>query len=73
MRAAVTRRAPGNRGTEVHVTLKYDPPGGKLGSWIAWVFGEEPGQQIAEDLRRFKQLAETGEITTTAGQTSCRD
>jgi len=64
--------APGGRGTEVHVTLKYDPPAGKLGSWFAWLFGEDPGQQIAEDLRRFKQLAETGEVATTADQPSCR-
>jgi len=49
---------PLGRGTEVKVTLKYDPPGGKLGSWIAWLFGEEPNMQIAEDLRRFKALAE---------------
>src|SRR5262245_43497596 len=39
------RQAPGGRGTEVHVTLKYDPPGGKLGSWLAWLFGQEPSQQ----------------------------
>jgi uncharacterized membrane protein len=60
------------RGTEVRVTLKYDPPAGKLGSWLAWLFGEEPGRQIREDLRRFKQLVETGEAPTVAGQPSCR-
>lgn len=64
--------APGNRGTEVHVELKYDPPAGRLGSWLAWLFGEEPGQQVQEDLRRFKQLIEAGEIPTVAGQPSCR-
>jgi len=63
---------PHDRGTEVCVTLKYDPPGGKLGSWLAWVFGEEPGQQIREDLRRFKQWMETGEFATIEGQPSCR-
>jgi len=61
-----------NRGTEVRVTLKYDPPGGKLGSWLAWLFGQEPGQQIRADLRRFKQLMEAGEIPTVKGQASCR-
>ena len=50
------------RGTEVMVTLKYDPPAGKLGAWLAWLFGQEPGQQVREDLRRFKQLVEAGEI-----------
>jgi uncharacterized membrane protein len=62
------RPAPGGRGTEVRVRLQYDPPGGKLGSAIAWMFGEEPSQTIQEDLRRFKRLMETGEIPTTAGQ-----
>jgi uncharacterized membrane protein len=57
-----------DRGTEVCVTLKYDLPGGTLGSWLAWMFGEEPGQQIREDLRRFKQWMETGEVATTQGQ-----
>jgi uncharacterized membrane protein len=54
--------APGNRGTEVHVELRYQPPGGKLASWIAKLFGEEPEQQVKGDLRRFKQVMETGEI-----------
>jgi uncharacterized membrane protein len=62
--------APGNRGTEVLVTLKYDPPGGKLGSWLAWLFGEEPGLQIRADLRRFKQSMEAGEFAIVVGQPS---
>jgi uncharacterized membrane protein len=60
--------APGRRGTELRVILKYDPPGGKLGAGIARLFGEAPKQQIQEDLRRFKQVMETGEIPTTHGQ-----
>jgi len=59
-------------GTEVRVHLQYSPPGGKLGAAVAWVFGEEPNIQVREDLRRFKQLLETGEIPTTAGQPSGR-
>ncbi len=47
------------RGTTVRVTLKYDPPAGKLGSLVAKLFGEEPSQQIDEDLERFKQVMET--------------
>jgi uncharacterized membrane protein len=54
--------APGNRGTEIQVDLRYQPPGGKLGSLIAKLFGEEPEQQVKGDLRRFKQVMETGEI-----------
>jgi uncharacterized membrane protein len=64
--------APGGRGTEVHITLKYDPPLGKLGSTVAWLLGEEPSLQIREDLLRLKQLLEAGEIATTAGQPSGR-
>ncbi len=64
--------APGHRGTEVRVTLKYDPPAGKLGGWVASLFGEEPSQQVRADLRRFKQLAEAGEIPTVKGQPSGR-
>ena len=56
------------RGTLVRVKLQYDPPGGKLGAAIAWVFGADPATVIREGLRRFKQLMETGEIPTTEGQ-----
>lgn len=64
--------ATGGRGTEVRVTLKYDPPGGVIGAAIAKLFGEEPAQQVQEDLRRFKQFMETGETATTEGQPSGR-
>lgn len=54
--------APGDRGTEVHVELRYKPPAGPLGAAIAKLFGKEPGQQILSDLRRLKQVLETGEV-----------
>jgi uncharacterized membrane protein len=57
-----------NRGTDVRVNLQYNPPAGKLGAAVARLLGEEPRAQIREDLRRFKQLMETGEIPTTEGQ-----
>lgn len=63
-------RAPGGRGTIMRVELEYRPPGGAAGALIAKLFGEEPEQQIDEDLRRFKWLIETGEIPTTIGQPS---
>jgi uncharacterized membrane protein len=56
------QRAAGNRGTEVHVELRYDPPAGKLGALVAKLFGEEPSQQVSGDLRRLKQVLETGEV-----------
>jgi uncharacterized membrane protein len=54
--------APGNRGTEVHVELRYSPPAGPIGSAVARIIGEEPGVQIAGDLRRFKSILETGDV-----------
>lgn len=60
--------APGGRGTEVRVVVEYIPPGGRIGSAIARIFGEEPRQQIADDLRRFKQIMETGEVVSIEGQ-----
>ena len=54
--------APGGRGTEVRIELEYKPPLGKLGSKVAMLWREEPGQQVMDDLRHFKQVMETGEI-----------
>ena len=51
----------GGRGTEMHVSLMYHPPGGALAAGLAALFGEEPHQQIADDLRRFKRKMEAGE------------
>lgn len=66
------QRAPGGRGTEVCVTLVYAPPLGKLGANLAKLFGEEPSQQLSEDLRRLKCLMEAGEIPMIEGQPSGR-
>jgi uncharacterized membrane protein len=65
-------KAPGDRGTEVKVVLEYNPPGGALAATVAKLFGEEPEQQIGDELRRFKMLMEAGEIATTEGQPSGR-
>ena len=67
------RVGPGGKGTEVKVSLQYNPPGGSVGAWFAKLFGEEPSQQIEQDLRRLKELLETGEIISTAGQPSGRN
>jgi uncharacterized membrane protein len=64
--------APGDRGTEVKVVIEYNPPGGVLGSALAKLFGDEPEQQIGDELNRFKQLMEAGEIATTEGQPAGR-
>ena len=59
------RDAPSGRGTEIHATIVYEPPGGALGKVIATLFQKEPGMQAHRDLRRLKMLLETGEIATT--------
>jgi uncharacterized membrane protein len=56
----------------VRVELKYDPPMGKAGAWLATLLGEDPQSQVKEDLRRWKQVMEAGEMPTVTGQTSCR-
>lgn len=66
------QRAPQGRGTEVKVVIEYNPPGGVVGDAIAKLFGEQPQQQIGDELRRFKMLMEAGEMATTEGQPSGR-
>lgn len=56
------RERSGGRGTEVSVTLMYHPPGGAIGSGLAMLFGQEPSQQVKEDLRVFKQKMEGGAV-----------
>jgi uncharacterized membrane protein len=63
---------PGDLGTEVRVSMQYNPPLGTVGKWLARIAGEDPVHTVLEDLHRFKQLMETGEIATTEGQTSGR-
>jgi uncharacterized membrane protein len=55
------------RGTRVRVRLQYSPPGGKVGAALAKLMGSDPGTEIREDLRRFKQILESGEVATNEG------
>lgn len=59
--------APRDQGTEVHATIRYNMPGGKLGEAVARYFGEDPHQQLDDDLRRLKQILETGEVVRSDG------
>ncbi|HEV2070921.1 MAG TPA: SRPBCC family protein [Acidimicrobiales bacterium] len=59
--------APRGQGTEVTVELDYAVPGGVLGSSMAKLLGEEPSQQLKDDLRRFKQVLEAGEVVRSDG------
>ncbi len=54
--------APGGRGTEIHVKLRYAAPGGRVGHVLAKLLGREPGQEARSDLRRLKQVLETGGV-----------
>jgi len=66
------RSATGGRGTEVKVVMEYNIAGGAVTAAIAKLLGEEPENQLSEDLHRFKQFMETGELTTTEGQSPSR-
>jgi uncharacterized membrane protein len=43
-------------GTEVRVVMRYAAPAGKVGDAVAHILGAAPEQQIADDLRRLKQV-----------------
>lgn len=60
------RFEPENGGTVVKVSLQYNPPAGQLGEWVASMLGDNPRKTIADDLERFKELMETGNVTTRA-------
>jgi len=65
-------RAPGGRGSIVKVGLVYRPPAGVVGATVAKLLGKDPLRQIKDDLRRFKQIMEAGEVITTEGQPTGR-
>ena len=65
--AVVFKKAPGDRGTEIHVDLEHGAPGGKLGEAIAKLTGREPLAKVKDDLRHFKQRVETGEVPRSDG------
>jgi uncharacterized membrane protein len=53
---------PNGNGTIVQVQLDYDPPGGMIGAAAAKLLWKSPDQMLDDDLRRFKQIMETGEV-----------
>lgn len=64
------RDAPGRRGTMVAARLEYAPSGGSLGTALAHIMGHSPQRLVAENLRRGRQVLETGVVSTTDGQPS---
>lgn len=71
---ATFRPVPGepNR-TELRVTMRIDPPLGLIGDALGGPISGVLEEMLREDLRRFKQLVEVGEIATTEGQPSGRE
>lgn len=72
-RGRIDFREAGARGTVVTALISYDPPAGLIGKIVAKMFQREPAIQVRRDLRRFKQLMETGEIATAARTRAERD
>lgn len=66
------KEATGERGTVVHVDIKYSPPGGIVGEAFARMLNGITAQQVKDDIRRFKNLMETGVVPTIEGQPSGR-
>ncbi len=62
------QKALGDRGTDVHVFMRYIPPAGRIGHWMATLVGQDPERLIRDDLRNFKRIMEAGEVITTEGQ-----
>jgi uncharacterized membrane protein len=70
--SVIFEAAPNGRGTIVRLSIHYSPTGGRLTAGLARLLRQDPQSQVDEDLRRFKQLLETGEIATTQGQPTGR-
>jgi uncharacterized membrane protein len=52
--------------------LRFLPPGGAAGASVAALFDGAAEMKLRGDLKRFKQMVETGEVATTDGQPSGR-
>jgi uncharacterized membrane protein len=65
-------KAPGDRGTEAHLRMRFDPPGGKLGEIVANHVDIGPKMIAMASLRRIKSLIETGEVPTLERNPSAR-
>jgi uncharacterized membrane protein len=67
------RPAPGDRGTELHLDVRFDPPGGIVGEAASKLFHIVPREIVLTALYRFRALALTGEIPTTDPQPAARN
>jgi uncharacterized membrane protein len=71
--ALAFRPAPGDRGTELHLDVRFDPPGGVLGEAVSKLFHIVPREIVSKALYKFRALAMTGEIPTTYPQPAARN
>lgn len=67
------RPAPGDRGTELHLQVQFNPPGGAIGTAVSKMFHIVPREIVLKALYRFRALAQTGEIPTTDSQPAARN
>ena len=67
------RPAPGDRGTELHLEVRFDPPGGVVGEAVSKLFHIVPREIVQKALYRFRALAITGEIPSTDPQPAARN
>jgi uncharacterized membrane protein len=66
------QEAAGSRGTVIRVQLEFGHPAASIVAPLARLIGKHPEQMVEKDLRRFKQVIETGEAITTEGQPAGR-
>lgn len=66
------QNAPGDRGTELHLNVRFDPPGGAIGQVVGKLFHIVPYEIVLKALYRFRALALTGEIPSTDPQPAAR-
>lgn len=56
--------APGDRGTEVRLSMRVSPPGGPAAMALAPMMRRLGRHQLGQEMARLKQLLESGEIAT---------
>jgi len=66
------RDAPGDRGTEIALRARFNPPGGPLGGAAVRLAPTAVELLVAKALRRFKSLVEAGEVPSTDQNPSAR-
>jgi len=63
---------PSGQGTRLTVRMSYDPPGGRVGHFLAGLLGRNPQQEMSKDLKRMKEYVESQHLghATSGGLTA---